>query len=97
MVFFIGMQIVAKVISYGVGIANSFYWNKTWTFQSRSRSWTELSSFVLVNIMGLAINAVVMLICLKNLSLPELAALGMATSSTLLWNFVISKWFIFQK
>jgi putative flippase GtrA len=28
------LQTLAKSISYGAGILNSFYWNKSWTFRS---------------------------------------------------------------
>jgi putative flippase GtrA len=86
-----GLPVLAKSISYGVGVLNSFYWNKTWTFQSKDRTAVTLLLFLLVNLTGLALNVGMMQIALNRLSLPEFISLGLATSETLVWNFLMSK------
>ncbi|MFH1028287.1 MAG: GtrA family protein, partial [Pseudomonadota bacterium] len=48
--------VFAKSISYGAGILNSFYWNKSWTFRSKASAQSTLLPFILVNLAGLAIN-----------------------------------------
>jgi putative flippase GtrA len=95
--FFADQQVFAKGISYSIGVLNSFYWNKTWTFRSQSSSWRALLLFILSNLIGLVINSGALHICLNVLALPEVAALVLATGSSLLWNFAISKFVVFKK
>ena len=92
-----GQPVLAKSISYSAGILNSFLWNKTWTFRSRAGTWATLIPFILTNLVGLGINAGMLQLSLKTLHLPELLALGLATLTTLAWNFVISKFVIFKE
>ncbi len=87
----------AKSVSYGAGILNSFYWNKSWTFRSKASTRTTLLPFIFVNLAGLALNTGVMQLCLKGLHFPEIAALGLATASTLAWNFTVSKFVVFRE
>jgi putative flippase GtrA len=87
---------LAKGISYGVGILNSFYWNKSWTFGSDTGTMTAFVPFVVANLAALAINAGLMHVCLNTLGLPEIPSLALATGSTFLWNFTISKFVIFK-
>ena len=91
------LQTLAKGISYGAGILNSFYWNKSWTFKSDAGTVAAFVPFVLANLAGLAINAGVMHICLAALILHEIPSLALATGSTFLWNFTISKLLIFKR
>ena len=91
------LEVAAKSISYSAGILNSFFWNRSWTFRSKTRFWITLLPFVAVNLVGLAINTGVMQLGLKILGLPELISLGMATVSTLAWNFILSKFVVFRK
>jgi len=93
---FAAFKILAKGISYGAGILNSFYWNKSWTFKSDAGTMAVFVPFVVVNLAGLAINAGVMHICLNALGLHEVWSLALATGVTFLWNFTISKFFIFK-
>jgi putative flippase GtrA len=58
---FVMPNVAAKAISYVLGIANSFFWNKYWTFGAgrSSKGKRELALFVLVNIPPLVVNVVV--------------------------------------
>ena len=91
------LQTLAKGISYGAGILNSFYWNKSWTFKSDAGTVAAFVPFALANLAALAINASVMHVCLNALALHEIVSLALATGSTFLWNFIISKFVIFKK
>jgi len=91
------LQTQAKGISYGVGIVNSFYWNKSWTFRSEANTLATLGPFVLSSLVAIAINAGVMYLGLNTFNLPDTIALVLATGITFLWNFTISKFFIFRR
>ena len=93
-----GQRTIAKGISYSVGVLNSYFLNRVWTFRvSDSSSWAALLPFVLSSLVGLAINTGMLDLCLKTLGLPEIIAIGVATASSLLWNFLVSKFLIFRK
>ena len=88
---------VAKAISYSVGVINSFFLNRMWTFQARGSSWATVIPFILSSLVGLAINTGMLQLCLANLHLPEIIAIAAATASSLFWNFLVSKFLIFRK
>ena len=89
--------VVAKAISYSVGVINSFFVNRVWTFHARGSSWATLVPFFLSSLVGLAINAGMFQFCLATLNLPQIVAFAAATGSSLLWNFLVSKYLIFRK
>jgi putative flippase GtrA len=90
-------RVVTKGISYGFGVLNSFYWNRSWTFQSEARAASTLAPFVLVNLAALGINAGIMHVCLNAFDLPELLSLALATGTAFLWNFAVNKLVVFKK
>ncbi|MFQ5341495.1 MAG: GtrA family protein [Anaerolineae bacterium] len=90
------LPVWAKGISYVVGMVNSFFWNRTWTFRSRSNPWHAAGLFTLTHVAALGINAGTMALALQGLHLPELVALGLATGASFVWNFVLNKWVVFR-
>ncbi len=54
-------DIPANALAYLLGIANSFFWNKYWTFSARDsgHGWREFGLFFLVNLPPFAVNVVV--------------------------------------
>jgi putative flippase GtrA len=88
--------ILAKGVSYTVGMLNSFYWNKSWTFQSHVESRWVFLPFVAANLLAVGLNVGVMNLALNTFGLPEPGALALATMTTFVWNFVTSKFFIFK-
>jgi putative flippase GtrA len=88
--------ILAKGVSYTVGMLNSFYWNKSWTFQSHVKSRRVFLPFVVANLLAVGLNAGVMHLALNTFGLPESGALVLATVASFVWNFAISKFFIFK-
>ena len=95
--FFASQPGLAKGISYGAGILNSYLFNRAWTFRSQASARATLAPFVLANLAGLALNVGVMQACRAWLHLPELLSLALATGATLAWNFTISKFLIFKR
>ena len=88
--------VLAKGLSYTVGVFNSFYWNKSWTFKSHVESRRVLLPFIVTNLLAVGLNAGVMHLALVFLGWPEAGALALATVAMFVWNFVIHKFFIFK-
>ena len=52
---------IPKVIGYGCGIVNSYFWNSRWTFkESRRRDAREMISFLAVNLLTLGLSLLLM-------------------------------------
>jgi len=93
---FVRWRVVAKGISYGAGVLNSFYWNRSWTFKVRVGV-AAFTAFVAANLGAMAINAGVMYLSLNEFGLPEGLALALATGTTFVWNFTLCRWLIFKQ
>lgn len=91
------LPVLAKGIAYVVGMVNSFFWNRTWTFGDRGNIWRAAGLFTLTHVFALIINAGTMALALDWLGLPEIVALGAATGASFVWNFVLNKLVVFKK
>ncbi len=90
------MLVLAKGIAYVIGMVNSFFWNRSWTFGDNGNIWRAAGLFTLTHIAALAINAGTMALALDWLHLPEIIALGAATAASFIWNFVLNKLVVFR-
>ena len=97
MPYFAEYLVFAKSISYTVGIINSFFWNKNFTFRVKKTPLGKFIFFFIINLLAIAINSSIMAFSLHTMQLSELASLGLATVCTLLWNFLTSKFLIFKQ
>ena len=88
--------VFSKSISYFVGINNSFVFNKLWTFRSLGKSIVEFPKFVLSNLASLFLNSLIMLICVRYIHLSITFGLIWATLGVFLFNFFVSKKFVFN-
>jgi putative flippase GtrA len=94
--FFAVWPVLAKGASYVVGMINSFFWNRAWTFKSQASMKRSALLFTLTHVAALGINAGVMAISFNILHLPEIIALTLATGASFIWNFVLNKWVVFK-
>ncbi len=90
------LPVLAKGLAYAIGMVNSFYWNRTWTFQSHGNAGRAALLFTLTHIAALGINAGVMAFSLSLLHVPEVVALILATAAAFGWNFVLNKCVVFR-
>ena len=88
--------VLAKSIAYMVGMVNSFFWNRSWTFGDDGKVWRAAGLFTLPHTFALAINAGTMALVLETMQLPEIIALGAATGASFVWNFVLNKLLVFK-
>ena len=90
------MLVLAKGISFTIGMINSFIWNRNWTFNSDTIIWRAATLFTFTQMVALGINAGIMALCLNFLHLSEIVSLGYATVVAFSWNFVITKVIVFR-
>lgn len=90
------LPVQAKGIAYTIGMINSFYWNRTWTFKSRSNPWQAALLFTLTHIVALGINAGVMYLGLEMFNFSEITSLILATAASFIWNFILNKLVVFK-
>jgi len=89
--------VLAKGIAYAIGMVNSFFWNRSWTFGDNGNVWRAAGLFTLTHVFALAINAGTMAFVLEVMQLPEIIALGAATGASFIWNFVLNKLVVFRE
>ena len=93
---------VAKGISYVLGICNSFFWNKYWTFNARGseRGRREFAVFFVVNLPPLAVNIVVFTILGiwidSGTWWVRMVKAFAAAVVSVTWNFLGSRYFAFR-
>lgn len=95
--YFENAHVLAKAISYTLGVLNSYLWNRSFTFRSQVRSPKRFAIFFLINLVAVGINSGLMALSLHVLQLPEWAGLLIATAITMTWNFTTSKFIVFRE
>lgn len=101
--------VASNAIAYSVGIANSFYWNKRWTFADRPGGSVRATGvrFLFVNLVGLIITSVVVHLlepadasAITGIALSRAVWLNVveatAIACALLWNFSMSSLWVFS-
>ncbi|MBB6284055.1 GtrA family protein [Geobacillus subterraneus] len=86
----------AQVVSYGAGVANSYVWNRRWTFQMKQKANIgELLRFLAVNGLSLGMSLVVLLAA-ERLG-PLWLAKGAGTVVGMAVNFIGSRCWVFVR
>ncbi|MBD3109287.1 GtrA family protein [Bacillus sp. AGMB 02131] len=92
----IGMNyLAANIIGYTVGVANSYYWNKSWVFEAKS-NYKHFLRFIAVNILTLLINTGSLFIFVHSFGLNEIIAQIIATGIGMVVNFILNKIWTFN-
>ncbi len=89
--------LLANTVSYSLGTFNSFFMNKHWTFQDRTRYSSSLGSFfnfVLINASSLIISSAVVFFLSK--SIPAVLAKIFSVCGVLAWNYILTRRFVFK-
>jgi len=109
-----GEPLLAKAISFTVAVINSFVLNSIWTFRSefysgltdKSLKFYRLTNyfirFILVSVIGFAINYLTFRYVISNLggslaAYSNIIGLIAASGSALIWNFIINKLWTYKK
>lgn len=89
----------SQVLGYSVGVANSFIFNKKWTFQdsnSNKKIFQELLQFVVVNVVSLIITLVAMKLLVTNMSLNIYVSKVIVTIIAQITNFCAYRLWVFK-
>jgi len=98
--------ILLNMVSFSIAVFNSYFWNKYWTFRDLDKvEAKEFSQFILVTLIGLAINSSIVYGVTTLVSpmfgiSPELwanLAKVAATGFSLIWNFIGYKFIVFNR
>ncbi|ANE45715.1 hypothetical protein SY83_04710 [Paenibacillus swuensis] len=87
----------AQWISYGSGVANSYIWNRKWTFREQvSGSVSEFVKFILLNLMTLVIVSLLLWGMIHGMGFSLYLAKILATLLSVIINYIGSRTFIFR-
>ncbi|MEY8349123.1 GtrA family protein [Bacillus cereus] len=89
--------LIANIISYLIGVANSYYWNKNWVFQSNGRNLSVFLKFLIVNLIVLAFNTLSLFILVDKLLYNEFIAQIFAIGIGMIMNFFLNKIWTFNQ
>jgi len=99
------LTLIANSLSFSAGVANNFTWNRLWTFADAKQSdWRkQLAQFLLVSLVGLALNNTFLLLLedpLGNLfdqpAYGYLPAKVIATGVVVFWNYFANRYWTFN-
>lgn len=88
---------LANSIGFISATTSNYYFNRIWTFQSKDPNLgQQYSSFVLVALVGLAINNTVLFLFEKHTRLGFYGAKVVAIGVTVIWNFLANYFITFN-
>ena len=97
--------LIANSLSFSAGVANNFTWNRLWTFaDAKQADWhRQLVQFMLVSLVGLALNNAIVVVLEAPLGLllrqPDygfLPAKVIATGVVVFWNYFANRYWTFR-
>lgn len=90
--------LVANIISFTIAVSWSYFLNKRWTFRDTdTRTGVQFFKFVLVNIVGLALNEGTLSLVVLVFGAHDLAAKLIAVVIVVIWNFFINRTWTFTQ
>lgn len=91
--------IVSQITGYSCGVANSFIFNKSWTFSSRRNNRTpslEFTRFILVNLISLLITTLLINLLINSLNMNVYLSKVIVTFISQAINFFGYKFIVFN-
>ncbi len=95
--FFASHIIIAKAISFSIAATNSFILNRRFTFQHKGKFRQLYLLYLITSTIGLGLNTGALYLAINIIHANLITSLILATTTTLLWNFLINKFVIFTK
>lgn len=89
--------LLANVFAFGTAVINSYYWNRRWTFRSRSAEWRpELVKFASVSGLGFLGNEILLFLFVESGHWPPLTAKLVVTVIIFFWNYLANRFWTFK-
>lgn len=88
--------LIAQTCSYSCGIANSYFFNKYWTFRVVGITTAEVLRFAVISLTALAVSVLLVYLFHSLLHLSLLSAKTAATLITMLISFCGTKFWVFK-
>ncbi|URZ00148.1 GtrA family protein [Clostridium felsineum] len=89
--------ILANVISYFIGMINSYILNRKWVFKSKDPLITTAFKFCCVNVVALGLSTLILYLFVTILRIDKFVAQLLTTTIIMLINYVSNKFFAFKK
>ncbi len=97
-VFFGTLPVLAKALSFSLGTFSSFTLNRTWTFGVEGpMRFEHFAKFYVIAGASLAVNVLSTFIFLHYFNLFDMVAVALATLITFIWNFTLSRTYVFTR
>lgn len=89
--------VIAGVISFAAAATWSYFWNKYWTFEDRSKiTVQQFTSFFVVSVGGLLIHAGTLWLAVNVFEVYDLLGKFAAVVLSVIWNFFFNKYWTFR-
>lgn len=95
--FFLFYYLLAKTLSFSVGVVSSFILNRRFTFRNREPAKTkQFARFWVVALGGLGLNALIVYLLVDKAHWFDLTAVIGAVFIVFFWNFLLSRFWVFR-
>lgn len=88
-------EVLASILSYCAGIANGFFWSTRTVFKTKGTV-TNLTKFILVNVLMIGLNALLVWLFHEQLGVDSFLSQMLATPFTFIGNFTLNKLWTFS-
>jgi putative flippase GtrA len=97
LLLFLGASyVIAQAASTVIGTANSYFWNKYFTFKRPKRSVSEIARFILVYVASYALNLAILFVSVELLGVNEYAAGAACLAFTTAISYIGHNFFSFK-
>lgn len=96
----LGVQyLAAALVAFMIATANSYTFNRRWTFQAGAHTGSRLSKFVVIQLIGLGVNLLMLTLLVEHggLSDHKLLAQLIANAFVVVSNFLGNKFYTFRR
>jgi len=89
--------LVSLVSSYAIGVCVAFFLHRKFVFQVQGNAWIDFSRFVLTNLLGFGINALVLPLLVESTGLDPIIAQAITTMFVAVVTYLLHKHFSFRR
>ena len=85
-------------VYYIIATINSYIWNSRWVFKYKGEDKKETTTkFILLNLVGIALNTMILYLLVDLIGLNKLIALVITTVIVMVINYIVNKIWVFKE